>query len=94
VRQYGARSIQVARRLRAMLENLSSVLPRERSEVLLKQLQLLHSGVERNFDDLEDRLMAETSDVQGVGGSPNAKSRTQRQDATLITSDQDPVASR
>jgi uncharacterized membrane protein len=75
VRQYGAESIQVARRLRAMLENLCAVLSVARAEALREQLKLLQSAVERSFDDPEDRASAATSDLQGVGGSPNGKSR-------------------
>jgi uncharacterized membrane protein len=74
VRQYGALSMQVARRLRAMLENLTLIVPPERREVLREQLRLLHSGVERSFNDPEDRASARISDLQGVGGSGNGTS--------------------
>ena len=73
VRQYGADSMQVARRLRAMLENLIAVLPAQRATVLRQQLRMLQSGVARSFDEPEDRLQAEVSDLQGVGGSHDGK---------------------
>jgi uncharacterized membrane protein len=73
IRQYGADSIQVTRRLQAMLDNLRAVVPPQRRPVLQQQLRLLHSGVERNFDDLEDRKQAEVGDLQGVGGSQDGK---------------------
>lgn len=69
IRQYGAQSIQVVRRLHAMLENLRSVLPRQRAELLDEQSRLLHAAVQRSFNDPEDRIRAETGDMQGVGGS-------------------------
>ena len=69
IRHYGAGSIQVARRLRAMLEHLLRVLPEARKEPLQQELQLLHNSVEREFSDQWDRTMAEVSDNQGVGGS-------------------------
>jgi uncharacterized membrane protein len=69
IRQYGAQSIQVMRRLHAMLENLRSVLPRQRGELLEEQSRLLHAAVQRGFNDPEDRARAEIADLQGVGGS-------------------------
>ena len=41
IRQFGGTSIQVARRLRAMLENLTEILPPERTAVLRSELKLL-----------------------------------------------------
>jgi uncharacterized membrane protein len=69
IRHYGKGSIQVARRLRAMLEHLIRVLPEGRRAPLRRELQLLQKSVERDFDDQMDRDMAEVSDNQGVGGS-------------------------
>lgn len=73
IRQYGRDSIQVARRLHAMLENLSAVVPTKRAAVLEQQLRLLHSGVERSFGEPEDRQRAAIGDLQGVGGSSNGR---------------------
>ena len=69
IRQYGKGSLQVARRLRAMLEHMIRVLPEGRRAPLHRELQLLQKSVERDFDDQMDRDMAEVSDNQGVGGS-------------------------
>jgi uncharacterized membrane protein len=69
IRQYGKGSIQVARRLRAMLEHLNRVLPDARRGPIQRELELLHNSVERDFSDEADRAMAEVSDNQGVGGS-------------------------
>jgi uncharacterized membrane protein len=69
IRHFGAASIQVARRLRAMLENLIEGLPEERAALLRPELALLHRSAERSFPDPEDRALADISDVQGVGGN-------------------------
>jgi uncharacterized membrane protein len=68
IRQFGATSIQVARRLRAMLEDLVAALPRERQGPLREELRLLQSSVERAFSDPEDRARAQRADSQGLGG--------------------------
>jgi uncharacterized membrane protein len=70
VRQFGGTSIQVARRLRGMLENLIQTLPQERTAVLRRELDLLDRSAKRFFPDAEDRAMADVSDSQGVGGKP------------------------
>ena len=69
IRQYGAISIQIARRMRALLEHLIKVLPSKRLAPLQEQLELLKRSVARSFPDPEDRLQAEVSDLQGLGGS-------------------------
>jgi len=68
IRQFGGASIQVARRLRAMLENLIQTLPEERAGLLRQELQLLHRSAEHFFTEPEDRALAEVGDLQGVGG--------------------------
>jgi uncharacterized membrane protein len=68
IRQFGGTSIQVARRLRAMLENLIQTLPEERCPLLRQELEVLHRSAERLFLEPEDRALANDSDSQGVGG--------------------------
>jgi uncharacterized membrane protein len=68
IRQFGGESIQVTRRLRAMLENLIQVLPEARASVLRRELELLHRTSQRSFPEPEDQALAEESDSQGVGG--------------------------
>jgi uncharacterized membrane protein len=68
IRHFGGTSIQVARRLRAMLENLTEVLPPERTALLRDELILLHRSIERFFPEAEDQALADVSDLQGVGG--------------------------
>ena len=67
IRHFGGESIQVARRLRAMLEDLIQTLPEERSPLLRQELSLLHRSAQRFFVEPEDRVLAEVSDFQGVG---------------------------
>jgi uncharacterized membrane protein len=69
IRHFGGTSIQIARRMRAMLENLIQTLPDERRPLLRQELELLHRSAERFFAEPEDRALADVSDSQGVGGS-------------------------
>jgi len=69
IRQFGRDSIQVQRRLRAMLKDLIDTLPEQRHVVLRKELALLSSLSKRAFPDLDDQALAESSDLQGMGGS-------------------------
>jgi uncharacterized membrane protein len=68
IRHYGGSSIQIARRLRALLENLIQTLPEGRGVLLRKELELLNRSAARFFTEPEDRALAEVSDSQGVGG--------------------------
>jgi uncharacterized membrane protein len=68
IRHYGAGSMQIMRRLRAMLEDLIKFLPADRAPLLQEQLELLHATVKREFDDPRDREQAEIPDSQGLGG--------------------------
>ena len=69
IRQYGRESIQIQRRLRAMLENLIETLPERRAPVLRKELALLTTSSKRSFPDLDDQNLAEAADLQGIGGN-------------------------
>lgn len=69
IRHYGRDSIQVQRRLRAMLKDLIETLPAARTPILQKELTLLASSSKRTFYDLDDQTLAETGDLQGIGGS-------------------------
>jgi uncharacterized membrane protein len=70
IRQYGASSVQVARRLKAMLGDLIDVAPEERRRALHEELRLLGRAVERTFPDAEDRGRASVANQQGLGSSP------------------------
>ena len=67
IRQFGANSTQVVRRMRAMLENLIPLLPPHRSAVLGQELALLKSTVDRGFA-VPERERADLPDFQGLGG--------------------------
>jgi uncharacterized membrane protein len=73
VRQYGRDSIQVMRRLRAMLENLIETLPERRAPALRRELELLGSSVKRTFPDVDDQSLAVESDLQGLGSGSDGR---------------------
>ena len=75
IRHFGCESIQIVRRLRAMLENLIQTLPESRAVLLRKELAVLQRSAERFFSEPEDRALAEVSDSQGVGGKREQKQR-------------------
>jgi uncharacterized membrane protein len=68
IRQYGAGSLQVCRRLHAMFEDLLTVTDPGRAEAVRAQVALLDRAVARAFVDPEDRAAAGCPDRQGVGG--------------------------
>src|SRR6266550_2926777 len=69
IRQYCRDSIQVQRRLRAMLKDLVETLQARRAPVLQKELALLATSSKRTFPDLDDQTLADSGDLQGIGGS-------------------------
>ena len=70
IRLYGVENFQVARRLRAMLENLLAGLPEARGPALREELELLDLTLERLDMLPEDLALARVPDLQGLGGSP------------------------
>ena len=70
IRCCGSNSLQVARRLRAMIENLVQTLPPHRHAALLEQLSLLDREIEKNFKYPEELALARVADAQGLGGRP------------------------
>jgi uncharacterized membrane protein len=67
IRFYGANSVQVMRRMMALISEMISVLPRERHYALRYWQQRLQTTIERSFGDVEDRLDALAEDRQGLG---------------------------
>jgi uncharacterized membrane protein len=67
IRLYGAANYQVARRLRAMLENLARTLPERRRPALLKELALLDQTLDRLGMLPDDLALAKAADLQGLG---------------------------
>ena len=76
IRHFGRESIQIVRRMRAMLENLIKVVPPQRAALLRAELDLLSRGVDHDFRDPEDRLRAASGDTLGVGGAPDEEPAT------------------
>ena len=69
IRFYGAENIQIARRLRAMIVNLTDTLPAQRHSALRKELELLDRTIEKLYILPEDLQLASIPDLQGLGGS-------------------------
>jgi uncharacterized membrane protein len=69
-RHYGEGSVQVMRRLRALLDNLREAVPESRRPPVDAELALLDSAAIRVFSDHGDQLAAAASDRQGLGGTP------------------------
>jgi uncharacterized membrane protein len=67
IRLYGAENYQIARRLRAMLENLAATLAENRRPALLKELRLLDQTLEALNLLPDDLVLARTPDLQGLG---------------------------
>ncbi len=68
IRDYGASSMQVCRRLRALLDGLRESLPSAQHPAVQAELELLRQSVERAFADPAHRAVAECADRQGIGG--------------------------
>jgi len=73
IRHCGAQNMQIARRLRAMVENLIETLAKHRQPTLQEQLTLLDREVDRWFVYAEDRALALVGDTQGLGGASGEK---------------------
>jgi len=68
IRQYGATSVQVLRRLRSALVDLSVFLAgTERADVVRHYLEQLDLDIDHSPLDAEDRLRARQEDRQGLG---------------------------
>ena len=90
LRRYGADSIQVVRRLRAMIENLIRTLPEDRHAALQAQLALLDHAIEGIYSLPEELALARATDSQGLGGTPDLKKAAcvirQREDRLVAVS--------
>jgi uncharacterized membrane protein len=69
IRDYGATSTQVCRRLRALLDGLLATVPPDRQPAVRDELCRLDAAVEAAFPDPVARSRASGSDRQGIGGS-------------------------
>jgi len=69
IRHFGAEQMQIARRLRAMIENLVRALPEHRNAALRQELDLLDRMLEKLYILPQDLALARIPDPQGLGGS-------------------------
>jgi uncharacterized membrane protein len=67
IRSYGATSIQVMRRMRALLEDLHGAVPPERQRAVEQHLFRINTSIDRSFTDVLDRRDALQADRQGIG---------------------------
>ena len=75
IRFYGARSVQVMRRMKALIVEMISVLPEERHAALRHWQERLQSTIDCSFRDAEDKLAASTADRQGLGTTRQMKGK-------------------
>ena len=68
IREYGATSTQVCRRLGAILDSVQQVVNPDRRAAVEHQRTLLLVSIDRSFADPETRDRARQSDRQGIGG--------------------------
>jgi len=73
IRLCGAGNVQVARRLRAMLEGLDRALPEKRRLALHRELELLDRTIDASYRLPEDAALARVPDLQGLGASSAAE---------------------
>jgi uncharacterized membrane protein len=69
IRACGANNVQVARRLRALLENLTATLPRYRQAALQAERARLDLAIKAAYPIPDDLALASIPDMQGLGGS-------------------------
>jgi uncharacterized membrane protein len=67
IRNYGASSVQVMRRMKALVADLIAALPPERHESLRHFQRRLDATIAKAFVDAEDKLDASIADRQGLG---------------------------
>jgi uncharacterized membrane protein len=72
IRFYGAANFQVARRMRAMLQNLIEALPERRAAALWRELDLLDQTIDRVHALPDDRRLSRVPDLQGLGSAARA----------------------
>ena len=67
IRHYGSSSVQVHRRMRALLEDLLQIAPPPRREPLLLRMRALDEAAVEGFNQRVDRKLASQPDLQGIG---------------------------
>jgi uncharacterized membrane protein len=64
---YGAKSVQIMRRMKALVADLLAVLPPERHAAVRYWRERLHNSIGRSFEDTEEKISASAEDRQGLG---------------------------
>ena len=67
IRYYGRDSVQVMRRMKALVADLIASLPAERHASLRRHQQRLDTTIAKSFADAEEKLEASVEDRQGLG---------------------------
>lgn len=67
IRLYGAKSVQVMRRMKALASDLIAALPQERHAPLRHYQERLDVTIARSFEDAEEKREASIEDRQGFG---------------------------
>ena len=75
IRSYGTSSVQVARRLRAMLDELHGAVRPDYRLAVEDELLRLEAAVTREFGPSPDLDRASEPDRQGLGGAPGLGER-------------------
>jgi uncharacterized membrane protein len=73
IRHCGANNVQIARRLRAMFDNLLVALPRHRHQAVKDERDRLDRALEMLYPIPADLALASAPDSQGIGGSRRAR---------------------
>jgi uncharacterized membrane protein len=64
---YGAKSVQIMRRMKALVADLLIVLPPKRHTALRYWRERLQTSIGRSFEDAEEKISASAEDRQGLG---------------------------
>lgn len=89
IRYFGASSVQVMRRMSALLTDLISALPEARRPALIYWQQRIQDTIGRSFEDAEERGHASGEDRQGLGTTRRRPVGTEAHQVTLISNHRD-----
>jgi uncharacterized membrane protein len=87
IRGCGSGNLQVVRRLRSMVVNLTETLPAHRVSAITQELALIDREIERNFIYPEDLALARIPDPQGLGGRSGLIEPLSTSHSLVVTSD-------
>ncbi len=76
IRSYGRESMQVMRRMKALLSDLIDAVPSERIPALRSQQRRLDTTIARSFPEIEDQLEASAEDREGLGATRRPRTGT------------------